>query len=469
MSQTDYDVLIVGSGAGGGAALWRLCEQWRNNGKRIGMIEAGNLFVPTHIANIPTSSVDEVGGAWNSPKYARRFQSAVPNGGIPVPVDFLVSTVLGGRTLHWGTACPRMDSSALSHYPVSPEEMNKYYNIAERVMSVTPFLTGDSALQSIMLDRLQNSGLIHAMTCPRAVDLQPTLNGQIHSNVFFSSIIFLAMAMNWRPVDLAVQAHATKVLTRNRSVTGVQVVSSQDKKTYELKARTVVLSTGAMETPRLLLYSGIQGEAIGRFLVNNSRLDAAGAAARSEFPENMGMLDLLLPRSGHRPFQLQTDTLSFYQYRDVPFSEEVRFRLLPSGTVESRYENRVTLDPARTDEFGVPELQVHFSYSEKDFEIIRRMAEFVEQAAEAMQITLLKNDEQSEFFIRPAGGENHDSGTCRMGTDPGISATDPSGQIHGVAGLYVASNSVLPFTGGVNPTLTTVALAIRTADHIMRA
>ncbi|WP_162255010.1 hypothetical protein [Paenibacillus sp. Soil522] len=46
MEQTDYDVLIVGSGAGGGAALWRLCEQWGREGKRIGVIEAGMPCFP---------------------------------------------------------------------------------------------------------------------------------------------------------------------------------------------------------------------------------------------------------------------------------------------------------------------------------------------------------------------------------------------------------------------------------------
>ena len=52
MAQTDYDVIIVGSGAGGGAALWRLCEKWGRNGKRIGLVEAGDLVLPTHAANI---------------------------------------------------------------------------------------------------------------------------------------------------------------------------------------------------------------------------------------------------------------------------------------------------------------------------------------------------------------------------------------------------------------------------------
>ena len=45
MAQTEYDVIIVGTGAGGGAVLWRLCKEWGANGKRIGVVEAGDLFL----------------------------------------------------------------------------------------------------------------------------------------------------------------------------------------------------------------------------------------------------------------------------------------------------------------------------------------------------------------------------------------------------------------------------------------
>lgn len=70
--------------------------------------------------------------------------------------------------------------------------------------------------------------------------------------------------------------------------------------------------------------------------------------------------------------------------------------------------------------------------------------------------------------LHPPGEMHHDSGTCRMGDDPASSATDRYSQIHGVSGLYVADNSVLPSVGTANVTLTTVALAIRTADAIIR-
>ncbi len=54
MAQTEYDVLIVGTGAGGGAVLWRLCEKWKNSGLKIGVVEAGGLVLPSHVYNIPT-------------------------------------------------------------------------------------------------------------------------------------------------------------------------------------------------------------------------------------------------------------------------------------------------------------------------------------------------------------------------------------------------------------------------------
>lgn len=67
------------------------------------------------------------------------------------------------------------------------------------------------------------------------------------------------------------------------------------------------------------------------------------------------------------------------------------------------------------------------------------------------------------------GGERlHYSGTCRIGTDPLTAAANPYGEIFGVSSLFVADNSMVPSMSAANPTLTTIALAIRMADHIVR-
>ncbi|WP_410514591.1 hypothetical protein PaeBR_09515 [Paenibacillus sp. BR2-3] len=72
MAQTDYDVLIVGSGAEGGAVLWRLCEQWRGNGKRVGVVERGNLLLPTHARNIATLDYDRFDQYFYNLKVSKR-------------------------------------------------------------------------------------------------------------------------------------------------------------------------------------------------------------------------------------------------------------------------------------------------------------------------------------------------------------------------------------------------------------
>ena len=63
----------------------------------------------------------------------------------------------------------------------------------------------------------------------------------------------------------------------------------------------------------------------------------------------------------------------------------------------------------------------------------------------------------------------HDAGTVCLGTDPARSVVDPNCQVHGVGGLYVVDQSVLPSAGTVNTALTIVALALRTGDHIAQA
>ena len=82
-------------------------------------------------------------------------------------------------------------------------------------------------------------------------------------------------------------------------------------------------------------------------------------------------------------------------------------------------------------------------------------------------VDILKMSLQKPPELWPLGSIKHEAGTCRMGDNPATSACNRYGQIHGISGLYVADNSVLPLTAGANPTLTTVALAIRTADHIV--
>lgn len=455
MEQTDYDVLIVGSGAGGGAALWRLCEQWGREGKRIGVIEAGNALLPTHSGNIPTLIGEQV--------YKLKFGNADVVGKY-VPEDREVSNILalGGRTLFWSLESPRIHPSEFKEWPFSYKELVPYYLIAENIMNVTTSYTEDSALQEMLLERARFGGFPDAETIPVAADLEASRYGIVHSNVFFSSIICMARALNIRPFDLAVNTRAVQVLTEKGKAAGARVMTA-DKKEYTLSAKNVILSASTWETPRLLLHSGIPGESIGHYLVDHSYVRGTARAKRSDFPEVIGASKILVPDTDERMFQLLALGPGFYkQFEERKLSEYINFAFQSYGAVEPRYENYVSLNPVVRDDYGVPLLDIHFSFSKKDDAVIQDMFAVTKSFISALGMSMAE-----PLVLHPPGIVNHEAGTCRLGSSPSNSATNPYGQIHGIEGLYVADKSVLPLNSGSNPTLTTIALAIRTADHIV--
>ncbi len=465
MAETEYDVLIVGSGAGGGAALWRLCEQWGNNGKKIGIVERGPLFLPTHIANVATINGDTFR------LYAPPQITDLVGNRLPEYSGLKLIYAVGGRTLIWGAISPRIPDFELASWPVPIREMELYYNIAEEVMHVTNTYTKDSSITQILLKRLRENGYLNADDIPIAADLDQTRYGRLHSNTFFSSILFLARALSIRPFDLAVNAYAAEVITDGGKAVGVRVMTP-DKQSYLIKAKTVILSASALQTPRILLNSKIPGKAIGHYLSNHSYLIATASLNTEGFSEPLGALGIVVPELVDRPYRLQLqgpEQYFNYHYDKKPVKNEWGISFYgASGKVESRYENRVYLDPSRLDAYGMPELQVNFSYSDKDEAILLQMYAGILRASSAMQLQLATIDGSLAICLMPPGADNHDYGTCRMGDDPLTSATNRYGQIHGVAGLYIADNSVLPSIGASNPTLSTVALAIRMADYLVK-
>jgi choline dehydrogenase-like flavoprotein len=447
MEQTDYDVLIVGTGAGGGAVLWRLCEQWRANGKRIGVVEAGGLFLPSHAVNLPT--IVNYQNIYFNPKYVQPVgiqPSEMPGARILYGI--------GGKTLLWGTVSPRMLASEIGQWPVPFKEMNLYYNIAEEIMNVNQDFPQSLSFTSIVLKRLRERGFYEADYIPYATNWKPSHDGVIKSDVYFSSITFLATALNIRPVDIAIKARAAKVLYAQGTIEGVEI-KGPDKKSHYIRAKTVILSAGTFETPRILLNSGLSGN-IGHYLTPHSHIPTLGMFNRAEFPELLGVLSALIPQSEERPFQLQIGgPLPYitFQYQVQPLQNELITYLSGFGVVESRFQNRVSLRPV-----------------DLDYAVIRQMWQTMQLAADAagMRLVFPQNGQQGIIPLSPPGSDGHASGTCRMGDNPEQAATDRFGEVFGISGLYVADNSVLPTLPAANPTLTTVALAIRTADVISR-
>ncbi|TVY11125.1 GMC oxidoreductase [Paenibacillus cremeus] len=441
MEKHEYDVLIIGTGAGGGAALWRFCDRLRKSGKRIGVIERGNLLLPTHAYNVPTlGDWGHMLEYWLNPNISNLIGNSLPQFSGAVEVF-----ALGGRTLFWSGTTPRFPASEFVHWPISYKELEPYYNIAEQALKVSRSMT---AFKQYYLNRFWEQGFPEAEASPQAIARGTT-------DVYFSSIQLIGEALHTRPFDLAVNARAVRIITERGKVGGIEVRGPQQESVF-LRAKNVVVAASTFETPRLLLYSGIPGKAIGHYLINHTFFRVHGTTTHPD-----GRLPgdgfMLIPQTEYRP----------YLFQILPVAEtEVEFDVF--GTVESRYENFLYLDRNRRDAYGVPEIQVRFSYSAEDMRLIDETRKAIDKVASIMQIELTPAGGKPAVCLVPPGADYHESGTCRMGEDPNTSVVDRNGQVHGISGLYVADNSVLPSIGATNPTLTTAALAIRTADHIIR-
>jgi choline dehydrogenase-like flavoprotein len=150
--------------------------------------------------------------------------------------------------------------------------------------------------------------------------------------------------------------------------------------------------------------------------------------------------------------------------------------LLVRGEQAPNPESRVMLT-GETDATGVPRVKLDWRLSKID---VRSVAILVETLGRELERLGLGKVEPADWLgggewktdplisSHPIGGYHH-MGTTRMGEDPRTSVTDADGRVHGIGNLWVAGSSLFPTGGWANPTLTIVALALRSAEKISKA
>jgi len=123
--------------------------------------------------------------------------------------------------------------------------------------------------------------------------------------------------------------------------------------------------------------------------------------------------------------------------------------------------NAVGIDSALTDSSGIPAPKITYRVSDNS----RRLLDFhIERAIESLK-TAGAYDIATESLMRYSGW--HLLGTAKMGNDPRTSVVDQYGRCHDVPNLYIVDGSVFVTSGGVNPTSTIAALALRSTEHLI--
>jgi choline dehydrogenase-like flavoprotein len=295
-----------------------------------------------------------------------------------------------------------------------------------------------------------------------------------------------------------------------RRAVGVSYLESDGTRRAE-RADAVVIAASAIETARLLLLSelGNGSGQVGRNLMFHNLVSVAalfeapvhpwrGPTTTHTLDDLIGPLPGKEAGAGDLPYvkggvveigagiQLLEEAKALARsgfrgralkaaLRDVAIREHVASMTMIAEDLPQS-ENRVDLDPEVRDFHGVPVPRI--AYTPHRFEQAAaahfgaRLGEIVEATGGAWLASPAAMDGQP----RPGGpmegqgpfGSAHLLGTARMGDDPRTSVTDPFGRLHDVPNVVIADGSVFVSSGGANPTLTIMALALRAARELSR-
>lgn len=262
-----------------------------------------------------------------------------------------------------------------------------------------------------------------------------------------------------------------------------------DGRTYEQKAKIVILSAYVVETPRLLLNSANSqfpdGLANSSGWVGKSIMVHSSQDVYAKFDEEIRLYKGTPVLATTQDFY-RTDsknnfargyTLHSHGARPVEFSkaisqseggpvwgERLREALLNYnyygritlvGEVLPSPMNRVTLVDEK-DEYGLPRAKVTFSYGDNDQKLI-------DHAVGNMSTILEAAGGKVEYVVPDTA---HMMGGCRMGNDPKSSVVNSFGQAHDIPNLFICDASIFVTSGAGNPTNTVMSLALRTAEYI---
>lgn len=509
-SENHYDIVIIGSGAGGGSLAHRLAP----TGKRVLIIERGD-YLPRELENWDAQAVFN-DGRYISPDtwYDKDGQAFQPQ----------VHYFVGGATKMYGAALFRLrkeDFGELHHkdgvspaWPIEYDELEPYYCQAERLFQVHgqrgedptephssepyPFPPVSHEPRIARLAERMTSKGLHPFHAPCGVMLDEAHRAKsaclkciscdgypclVHAKADAEALC-VRPALDRDNVTMMVNTEVTKLETSadGRTVTAVHV--NHEGTAEVVSGDMVVISAGAANSARLLLQSKSdkhpQGLANGSGMVgrhfmfhNSSAMVALSLEPNpTQFQKTLSLNDFYF---GSDDFEFPLGNLQMIGKSKGPMFRDDAPKIAPGFTLEKMAEhavdfwlttedlpdpnNRVTLDDKGN---------VVLSYTPNNQEATKRLLKKVESILSHLECheAWLPNH---VYFAKdiPLAGVGHQAGTCRFGKDPASSVLDVNCKAHEVDNLYVVDTSFFVSIGAVNPSLTAIANALRVGDHLI--
>jgi choline dehydrogenase-like flavoprotein len=502
------DAVIVGAGACGALVARELAGR----GFSVVVLEAGPRLDPRR--DLPNSEANAARIMWTEPRVFAGPDAVVPKMGVGV----------GGGTLPWLGVMPRFqrcdfrtrsEEGVGADWPVRYEDLRPYYAKVERELGVAgecgPFAPEPYELpmpphRPNWHARILARGAVklgaHPFAPPIAINSVP-YDGR-------PACIYCGWCASGCPTGAKATAPDTYLVRAEGDgarvvsgafvrrvnydagrarVTGVCYLDASGEE-HELRAGLVVLAAHAVETPRLLLLSA--NATFPQGLANSSGLVGKGLMSHPTWqvfgtfdePVNaykgmqMGHVmvqDYLAsdPRRGcARGFILLSYMMTPATYANLAgpiFGAELKDFLYDYAHTAAWWAhaeglpsdaNAVTLDAEVRDARGLPVARLTYEWTANDRALV---AAARDKAVEMMHASGARKVRVGLQYAA------HAMGTCRMGDDPRTSVVNSFGQAHDVRNLFVCDTSVFVTSAGVNPTLTAMALASRSAEYMIAA
>jgi choline dehydrogenase-like flavoprotein len=397
-------------------------------------------------------------------------QSVEGSDGMPAAA---VSTCVGGQGAHWTCATPRPVGTERIDF-IDPEEWDRHVETAERLLHVTREAFADSPQASALLQQVRKAfddegirvGLLPVSGDPRddgtmrwgGTDLllQPVLDDP---------------RFELRPGTLCV-----RLRREGDRVVGAVLKDVATGTEVEVEADVVVVAADAFRTPQLLWASGVRPAALGRYLTEHPLVFGVVAVRDGVLPSLAPDADPVDPiravvnvayDEDRHPYHAQ---LMYSPVCPAPLADDSPYRDNPAGYVGMgwgvrkwpRAEDRLVFDEANADANGLPSIRISYALTDREEKELTSARMHQARAAAA-----LGDFVDGMPVLMPAGSSLHYMGTLRVGpADDGTSVCDTYSRVWGVTGLLVAGNGLIPTANSCNPTLTSVALAVRGAERL---
>ncbi|OSC39591.1 GMC oxidoreductase [Mycobacterium decipiens] len=406
---------------------------------------------------------------------------------------------VGGMATHWTCVCPRHHPTMERYNGITAGDWERYYTQAEQLLSVQQGVFDHSVRQRLLIDALRQEfselpADYEVQDLPLAVNQIPNNPGMVQWTGVDTILGDLADSGGAAEQFRILPQHLCTRLVQDADGTRIAYAEARDligMRAVRIYADRYVVACGAVLTPQLLWASQIRPDALGRYLTEHptvfcqvillrdlvdqidgdERFAAALGSHRQLYPDDTLPIpardpapNIWIPVTEGRPWHAQINRDAFHYADRVP---HIDTRLIMDlrwfGMVDPRPDNRVWFSDRHSDVHGMPQPTFDFSFSPADAARLHAMMAEMLRAALAIG-GFLGGSEPS--FPTP-GLPLHISGTVRMGQDPATSVVDTNSRVWGFENLYLGGNGLLPTATASNPTLTSVAIALKAADHLL--